>query len=325
MMYPLKFIPVYKKTIWGGRNIEKKFNRHIPEGKVAESWEVCCRKEGNSVVSNGVYKDRNLYDLITTYKEELLGSKVYDRFSNNFPLILKIIDANDKLSVQVHPDEDYQGFENGESSKAEMWYIIDAKPGAQIIYGLKEGITKDEFAEAVKNKDIKHTLNFVTVRKGECYYIPGGTVHAILDGILIAEIQQNSNTTYRVYDWDRVDDKGKSRELHINKALNAISFDNKGLNKGLQNPVQVHEYCNYSSKELAANKYFTVEELDIKSTYHTATDGTRFYIYLNLEGNGIVKYSGGEEKMNPGDTILIPAALGEYELNGNIKALKMYV
>lgn len=325
MIYPLKFISIYKNIIWGGRNIEKKFNRHIPEGKVAESWEVCCRKEGISVVSNGTYKGRDLYDLIKTYKEELLGSEVYSSFSDTFPLILKIIDANDKLSVQVHPGDNYQGLENGESRKTEMWYIIDAKPNAQIVYGLKEGITKDEFADAVKNKDIKHTLNFVPVKKGDSFFIPGGTVHAILDGILIAEIQQNSNTTYRVYDWDRVDDKGHFRELHINKALNAISFDNGEGRRKPEKPAKVCEYNNYSSKELVKSKYFTVEEIDVKSTYNNATDGTRFFIYMNLEGKGTVSYSGGEEEINPGDTILIPATLGKYELNGNIKALKMYV
>lgn len=325
MIYPLKFIPIYKNIIWGGRNIEKKFNRHIPAGKVAESWEICCRKEGISVVASGIYKGMNLYDLINKYKEKLLGSEVYSSFSNNFPFILKIIDANDKLSVQVHPGDDYKELEDGESRKTEMWYIIDAKPGAQIVYGLKDGVTKEEFADAVKSKDIKRTLNFVNVKKGDYFYIPGGTVHAILDGILIAEIQQNSNTTYRVYDWDRVDDRGNSRELHITKALNAISFNNADELTRLEKPLPVHKCSDFSSRELVTSKHFTVKEIDIKGKYHDTADGTKFFMYMNLEGSGTIRYSGGEEEVNPGDTILIPATLGEYNLNGNIKVLKMHV
>lgn len=321
MIYPLKFAPIYKNIIWGGRNIEKKFHRNIPEGKIAESWEVCCRSEGISVVSNGAYKGRNLYDMITSFKEELLGRDVYNS-SGDFPLIVKILDANDKLSVQVHPGDNYRGFEKEETSKTEMWYVIDAKPGAQLVYGLKEGITREEFADAVKNKDIARTLNLVPVKKGDFFYIPGGTVHAILDGILIAEIQQNSNTTYRVYDWDRVDDKGNSRELHIDKALNAINFSKINIEP---EKSSVHEYDGFSSKELVKSKYFTAEEMDIKSAYHDTADGSRFFIYMNLSGEGIVKYSAGQLELNAGDTIMIPASLGNYELRGNMKTLKIYV
>ncbi len=305
MFYPIKFNPVYKSMIWGGTNIDKKFDRQVPSDKIGESWEICCREDGMSIVSNGEFEGQSFIDLINKYKEALLGKGVYDEKANHpFPLLIKIIDATDHLSVQVHPDDEY-ALKHKDSGKTELWYILDAKPGATLIYGLKQGLTKREFAKAVDEGNIKDTLNEIPVKKGDMLYIPAGTVHALLDGVMIAEIQQNSNVTYRLYDWDRLQDDGTSRDLHIKDALNVIDFD-----RPLETPND--------------GKYFNVEELNIEDNYSNRADGLTFYIYMIVEGSGLMKYNGGEETLSAGQTILVPATMGDYSIKGNLKVIKAY-
>jgi mannose-6-phosphate isomerase len=275
-----------------------------------------------SIVSNGFLKGSTLDKIIDEYKDALLGCNVYNSSYLNFPLLVKIIDANDKLSVQVHPGDNYEGLEQGESGKTEMWYIIDAKPNASLIYGLKNSITKKDFLRAIADKNINSTLKMVPVKPGDSLYIPAGTVHAILDGILIAEIQQNSNTTYRVYDWDRVGKDGKSRELHLDKALDVIHF---GAQNHLEAQCETKGYTGYTIKVLSKSKYFTVDELNISGIYRSLTDGSRFFIYMVIEGAGTIKYENGQLDISKGETLMIPASLGEYEITGNIKALKTYL
>lgn len=305
MFYPIKFNPVYKSMIWGGTKIADKFNRQVPNDKVGESWEICCREDGMSIVSNGAFKGQSFVDLINEHKETLLGKDVYDEKANHpFPLLIKIIDAADHLSVQVHPDDEY-ALKHNDSGKTELWYILDAKPGATLIYGLKQGLTREEFAKAVDQGNIKDTLNEVPVKNGDILYIPAGTVHALLDGVMIAEIQQNSNVTYRLYDWDRLQDDGTSRELHIEDALNVINFDA---------PLYIPN----------DGKYFSVEDLDIDSKYSNTADGSTFYIYMIVEGSGVMRYEGGEETLSPGETILVPATMGDYRIEGNLKVIKAF-
>lgn len=323
LLYPLKFEPVYKSILWGGRNIEKKFNRNMPDGNIAESWEVCCREDGMSIVSNGELKGLSLQELMDTYKEDLLGKK-YDYF----PLLIKIIDANDKLSVQVHPDDEQAKKENGQNGKTEMWYVFDSKPGAKLIYGLKEGITKSEFEESIENSTVEDTLKEVPVKPGDSFYMPSGTVHAILDGILVAEIQQNSNTTYRVYDWNRVDKNGNPRELHIEKALDVIDFSGekiKNAEKQISNSSANIDTPLYAKKALASSEYFTVEELSIKEIYTKNTEGNKFYIYMAVQGEGSVDYKDTSLDIKPGDTVMIPACLGEFSISGNLKLLEIFI
>ena len=224
-MEPLFFDPIYKSIIWGGRNLERIFNRSLPEGKVAESWEISNHGKDNSIITNGEFKGKSLNELLNKFGSKLVGKKCS---SERFPLLIKLIDANDKLSVQVHPDNEYAKIHDNDLGKTEMWYIIDAKPNAKLICGVKSGTTKKQFEEAIKNNTLNEYLNYVDVKKGDTIFIPSGTVHAILDGIVIAEIQQNSDTTYRVYDWGRVGKDGKPRELHVEKALDVINFEYKG-------------------------------------------------------------------------------------------------
>jgi len=229
MLYPLKFDPIYKQIIWGGTNISKYFHRGIILDSVAESWELCCREDGISIVSSGILKGMSLQDAIYKYKDKLLGKKTYLNFGSKFPLLIKIIDANESLSVQVHPNDAYARINDDSCGKNELWYILDAKKKAEIIFGVKKDETKAEFSVAVSENKIEQTLNRVAASKGDVFYVPAGKVHAILSGILIAEIQQNSNTTYRIYDWGRVDVGGKSRALNTAQALDVIDFDSQNL------------------------------------------------------------------------------------------------
>ncbi|NLI89612.1 MAG: class I mannose-6-phosphate isomerase [Epulopiscium sp.] len=305
MFYPIKFQPIYKSMIWGGDNIAKKFNRQVPEGKIGESWEICCREDGMSIVSNGSLKGKSFEEIIKEHKEDLLGKDVYDETATHlFPLLIKIIDATDNLSVQVHPDDEYAAKHN-DSGKTELWYVLDTKPGASLIYGLKEGMTKEEFTKAVEEGNIKDTLNEIEVKPGDVIFIPAGTVHALLDGVMIAEIQQNSNVTYRLYDWDRLQDDGTSRELHVEDALNVIDFDR---------PL-------FTPNDGAC---FTVEEVEVDGLYYSKTDGSTFYVYMVTEGSGVMKYEGGEESLSLGDTVLVPATMGGYSIEGELKVLEVF-
>lgn len=324
MFYPLKFKPVYKDYIWGGRNLEK-LGKVLPEGKVAESWELSCHPDGVSIVENGEFEGTSLGDLISEYGAKILGSSLPDKFLEKFPLLIKFIDANDRLSVQVHPEDEYAKLhENGELGKNEMWYIIDAKPGAKLIYGVVPGTTRESFAQAVKEGRIESCLNYIEVKPGDTLNIPAGLVHAIGEGIMLAEVQQNSNTTYRVYDYDRRDKNGSSRPLHIDKALEVINFNTSGeASKAEGLKVDLGDGCSKTYK--IANEYFSVELYEADGSIPENADGSRFYIYIFTEGSCELIYGGHTLTAKAGETVLIPAALGPYTLKGKFSALKAYV
>lgn len=319
MYYPLFFKPVYKEIIWGGRNLESVFSRALPPGNIAESWEVCCHKSGTSMVSKGPLSEKTLAELIDNDKLGLLGSKCLHM--DRFPLLIKFLDANDKLSVQVHPDNDYGLRVEGDLGKTEMWYILDAKPDARLIYGTKPGVAREDFEKAAISGNLEECLNFVPVKKGDTIYIPAGTLHAILDGIILAEIQQNSDTTYRVYDWNRVDKNGKSRELHISKALDVINFHFKGE---ITSPA-AHNHNGYSSSTLVSCEFFTVEKIDITDEYSDKTNGETFIIFTSTNGSGKVVHNEREYEIKPGTTFMVPASMGEFKIVGEMTLLKSYL
>jgi mannose-6-phosphate isomerase len=220
--YPLKFKPIYKQRIWGGQKLREFFNKDIPaDEKIGESWELADLSQDKSVITNGELAGLNINKAINQYPVEITGN---ENFSGNFPLLIKILDAEDVLSVQVHPDKETAKRMGKGEPKTECWYIIKAAPGAAIYKGLNEGVTKEQFAEAIKTGDVAGLLNKVQVQPGQCHLLPSGTAHATGAGLLIAEIQLPSDTTYRLFDWNRVDDAGKSRELHIEEALQSIHF-----------------------------------------------------------------------------------------------------
>lgn len=324
MLYPFKFNPIYKEILWGGKRIGEYFDREIPSGNIAESWELSCRDDGMSVIRNGEYSGTELSKLICEYKEQILGTKIYEKYGLYFPLLVKIIDANDKLSVQVHPDDEYAKLIGENNGKNEMWYILDAKDDAKLIYGLKQNISREDFVNAIKNGTVGDTLNEVRVKAGDCLYIPSGTVHAILEDILIAEIQQNSNTTFRIFDWNRTDKHGNKRELHIEKALDIINFDTNELEKN----TRFKEICNLTDNinqkiKLIESEYFNADEININDKYISTVSEDAFMIIMNISGSGKIHWENGSEIINKGDTLLLPACLGKFEIEGSLKMLSI--
>lgn len=322
MFYPLKFIPVYKDYIWGGRNLEK-LGKKLPEGIVAESWEVAAHRDGVSIVANGSFKGMSLSRLFNRFRTELCGSAL-DGF-DRFPLLLKLIDASSDLSVQVHPDDKYAAcHENGEWGKYEAWYIISAEPGAYLIYDVVPGTGKEDFLKALENENLEPCLKKVPVSAGDVINIPAGVVHAICKGIVLAEIQQNSNATYRVYDYNRTDSNGMKRPLHIDKALDVIDFASENR-KPKYNGIKVRLKDNCYKTYLVANRYFCAERYEIDGSIHENTNGERFFIYLVLDGTAAFDGIRGITEASKGESVLIPASMGEYLLSGCFTGLRFYV
>jgi mannose-6-phosphate isomerase len=310
MFYPIKFEPVYKDYLWGGENL-KKLNKKNLLPVTAESWEISANKDGMGIIANGKYQGRTLESLFLENGKEICG----DRGFKQFPLLIKLIDACSDLSVQVHPDDKYAfEHENGGSGKNEMWYVVDAKEDAQLVYGLKKGVTKSDFIEAIVKGTVQETLNFVPVKKGDWFNIPSGLVHAIGAGIIIMEVQQNSNTTYRVYDYDRVGSDGNKRPLHIEKALDVIDFSNNEIQKNKINVMNGRDYLVY-------NKYFAVQYIERKESYTSDTHNKSFHAYTVISGEMAV--AGVEVPL--GASVLIPADMGRYTLLGEFKAIKSFV
>lgn len=324
MLYPLIFEPVLKERIWGGTTLHAKYGRELPSDKVGESWDVACHKNGMSKISNGELKGKTLKEVIDEYGKDLLGKDLQDKHIKKFPLLIKILDATDVLSVQVHPDDEYaKVHENGELGKTEMWYIIDAKPGAKLVYGVKEDTTKEQFEKSIKAGKLEEYLNTIDVAPGDVVYIPAGMVHAIGAGILICEVQQNSDTTYRVYDWNRVDDTGKARELHIKQALDVIDFEGKHSTEkvmGLSRQKGESQVTYY-----VANKYFAMEKLDVIHELEQQVNGERFFILTVVEGEGKIVYFGGTQEFKAGQSIMIPACMKDYTIEGNCTIIKSYI
>lgn len=309
-MYPIKFENLYYERIWGGKDLEK-FRDNVPSGIIGESWDIACHKNGTGTVINGQLRGKSFDEIIKNYGERLLGKEIR---SKEFPLLIKLITAQDKLSVQVHPDDEYANRVEKDSGKTEAWYVVDAQEGASLIVGTKD-CDKEKFKKAINEGKLDKYLNKIPVKKGDFFYVQSGLVHAICEGVLIAEIQQSSDTTYRVYDYNR------GREIHVDKALEVIDFNLRGENsQGI-----VIKKNGYDKTYLCLGKYFTIQKYEVTDSVKENSDEKRFYLFTCVEGNGTIKYDGGEEKILMGDSILIPATLGEYELVGNFTLLKSYV
>lgn len=323
-MYPLKFEPIYKKILWGGRKLEKK-GRILPDGKIAESWDLSVREDDQSLISNGKFKGERFVDIIKKYGSEIIGEKLKDDYIMNFPMLVKILDANDDLSVQVHPTDEYAEMYEGQPyGKDETWIILDIEEGAQIIYGLKEDLDRDSFAHKLDEEGFENCLNYIKVRLGEVYNVYPGLVHAMRKGVLALEIQQNSNTTYRVYDYNRTDDKGNKRELHAEKALDVIDFNKKKPLRAVtgQEKQATKDFILTSFVE---NKHYTLEKLKIETQFTEDTKNERFYVYFVISGTGIIKNRELETSISGFDTILIPAGIGRYTIQGKIELVRAYM
>ena len=311
-MYPIKFENLYYKKIWGGRDIDD-FRNNLPEGNIGESWDVACHENGMSIALNGEFKGKTLEEIIEKLKEKVVGNKLKGM---KFPLLVKLINSREKLSVQVHPDDEYAKRIENSLGKTEAWYVVDAKEGAALIVGTKD-CDKETFKKAVENGETEKYLNRIPVKKGDYFLINSGLVHAICEGIIIAEIQQNSDITYRIYDYDR------GRELHIDKALDVINFDLKAEE---QSNTSVEKHEGYDKCVLCNGEYFTIEKYIIENEVKSKSNEDEFFILTCTEGRGIIKTEDGEKTdILKGDSILIPAYLGKYEVKGNLTVLKTFI
>jgi mannose-6-phosphate isomerase len=293
-VYPFKFRPIYKQRIWGGQKLRKVFGKNLPEDeKIGESWELADLPEDKSVIANGELAGQTLQSAIGKYPKEITDD---ENFSGEFPLLIKFLDAQDILSVQVHPDPDTCRRMGRGQPKTECWYIISTEPGAVIYKGLKEGVTKEQFAEAIEKGTVADMLVKISVEVGQCHFLPSGTTHAIGQGLLIAEIQMPSDTTYRVFDWNRIDDKGKGRELHIEEALESIHFDSSGDNLSVT-----------KLGRLVDCEYFKVDKGHQEKHSELLISAGKMKTLIIISGYGTITGAGEGVEFAAGNTLLIPA------------------
>lgn len=298
---PLYFEPVYQSYVWGGDRIPRTYRRPLPDGVYAESWEISARPEGMSVVADGAFKGRTLEEMTAEYGARLLGEK---HAGGPFPLLLKILDARERLSLQVHPSNETAERSGGEP-KTEMWVVLAVDPGAAVFAGLQPGVDRAAFEQALDEGRIEDVLQRHEVKPGDAVFIPGGTVHAIDAGCLLMEIQQSSNTTYRVHDWGRVGADGKPRETHREQALRVMNFGEQPSPMCVPTPLPPQ---GGSARWLiCACPWFTVERIETKTRWHPSDSNGDMEIWFVAEGQGAVRWTGGHRAVPPGTSLLLPA------------------
>ncbi len=305
-LYPLKFKPLLKEKIWGGQHLKTLLNKPFPENKkIGESWEISGVEGNLSIVDNGYLQGNNLQELIEIYMGDMVGDRVYDHYGIEFPLLIKFIDANDELSIQVHPDDELAKKRHNAFGKTEMWYIIDADNNAELISGFKEKTDKNTYLNYLKTGKLPEILNYEKVQQGDVFFIPSGRVHAIGKGIVLAEIQQTSDITYRIFDWNRKDDNGNYRELHTNLALDAIDFNVYDSYK-----TDYKITLNKDSSILTC-PYFKTNIIQFNQTIEKDYNQIdSFVIYMCIDGQFKINYAKDESiTVLKGETILIPAVI----------------
>lgn len=309
-LYPLRFYPIYKQLIWGGEKLRELYGKKDAPEKTGESWEISQVEDNVSMVSNGFLKGKSLEEIIKTYKGELMGHRVFERFGFRFPLLTKFIHSNDDLSIQVHPGDEYAFKHHGENGKTEMWYILDSENDAQLIVGFNRDLDRETFLDKLNSGHLKEVLHFEKVLEGDVIFLPAGRIHALGPGIILAEIQQTSDMTYRIYDWDRVGQDGKPRELHIEHALNVLDYQThpsyKTSYQSLMNTPVNLVTCPYFSTQLI--------HLDRKLDLDFRTLDA-FVIFMCLEGDLAISHGvGAPTRLVKGDTLLIPASLKQLSI-----------
>lgn len=322
-LYPFKFKNIHKEKVWGGKKLKQYFN-DIPADleQIGESWVLSGVEGDESKVLNGFLEENELNELVEVYMGDLVGEKNYERFGNTFPILLKLIDTNDWLSIQVHPDDQLAKQRNIGNGKTEMWYILGAEQGSQLISGFSKKLNKDEYLQRLASNDLKPILNYENVKLGDVFFIPSGRIHAIGSGITLAEIQQTSDTTYRIYDWDRKDDQGNGRELHTEEAIDALNFE-----------VEKSYKTSYLEKRngtvsLVHSPYFTTNLLDLdKGIEKDYGYLDSFVIHLCVEGEYSLGYEGGKMNVKAGEAVLIPALSTDIQMipAHSTKILEIYI
>lgn len=311
ILYPLKFKPILKEKIWGGKRIETALGHHLGTmDHCGESWEISGIVDDESIIENGFLAENNLNELLEIYLTELVGEANYEKYGLGFPLLIKFIDAQDDLSVQVHPDDDYAKKKFGQNGKTEMWHVIAAEPDSGLYVGFKKAITQEEYKHAVSAGTLPELLQFYPVKAGDTFMIPAGVVHAIGKGVLLAEIQQPSDITFRIYDWGRVDEEGNARTLHTQEAFDAIH-----ANQNVDNfKIDYTPSLNHTVK-LVRSAYFNTSLLEFDQPLNkTFVEVDSFIIYICLEGGFYMLYDHDKMEVKKGDVILIPAEMDEVQL-----------
>ena len=319
-LYPLKFQPILKNKIWGGQKLQQLLNKPTTATDAGESWEISDVEGDTSVVANGPLKGTSLKTLLETYTSDLLGEKNFRQFGKKFPLLIKFIDAKEDLSVQLHPNDQLAKERHNSFGKTEMWYVLQADTDSNLIVGFNQEMTQDLYLKHLEEKTLQSILNFDAVQAGDTYFIEVGRIHAIGAGVLLAEIQQTSDITYRVYDWDRVDAEGNERELHNDIALEAFDFempDNYRVKYSLDSN---------SSTELVSCPYFTTNVLDVTEPILKENTHDSFVIYMCVEGAASLEVDGTITEISMGETVLIPACIERFTISANhAKLLEVYI
>ncbi len=310
-LYPLKFDTIFKEKIWGGTKIKELLKKDFsPLKNCGETWEISGVKNNMTPVAEGGLKGWTLPELIEEYKEELVGSKVYEQFGNEFPLLVKFIDAADDLSIQVHPDDKLAKSRHNSLGKSEMWYILQVDRNSKLISGFSRNTSKKEYVEYLKSGKLTELLNIESVESGDCFYLPAGRVHTIGKGLLLAEIQQSSDVTYRIYDFDRVNDEGNKRELHTEEALEALDFKAHSEYK-TRYKQSINEVV-----PLVKSQYFQTNLLDFTTgIIREHYDNDSFVIYTCLEGEAEISAQGHSTKICIGNAVLVPQKFPEVHIH----------
>lgn len=313
MLYPMKLQASLKDYLWGGTRLKEEYGKKTNLDKVAESWELSCHEAGQSVIVNGEAAGQTLSDWLAGQDRSVLGKNA-ERF-DKFPLLIKLIDAKGDLSVQVHPDNEYALRVEGEPGKTEMWYIVDCEPGASLLYGFKEQISKAEFERRIADNTLLDVCNRVPVHKGDVFFIDSGTLHAIGAGILLCEIQQSSNTTYRIYDYGRVGTDGQPRELHVAKALDVTKLERPV--RGTKPQAKLDIFACAEVELLASCEYFTTYHINLNGMCHLKAGANSFQCITVLGGSMELATADGRVSIKKGESVFLPAGLGRYQLIGH--------
>ncbi len=321
--YPIKFEPILKDKIWGGEKLATLLNKKSNRKDIGESWEISDVEGDTSVVANGNLQGKNLKELIGEFNGDLVGEKIYQHFGEKFPLLIKFIDAKTALSIQLHPNDALAKVRHNSFGKTEMWYVLQADENANLIVGFKENVTPSVYLQNLENKTLVDILNFDVVQKGDVYFIPTGRVHAIGAGVMLAEIQQTSDITYRIYDWDRVDDQGNERDLHTEEAIDAIDYKSQESYKTTYSKTQ------NESSTIVSCPYFTTNVLPILGEINiNHSDKDSFVIYMCVEGEVSFNYGVNQSvNLKEGETVLIPSILKEFSIaaDNQSELLEVYI
>jgi mannose-6-phosphate isomerase len=317
-LYPLQFQPILKDRIWGGTKLKSYLNKPIISTITGESWEISTVENDVSVVANGHFKGKSLNELINEFPEAVLGTKVYKQFGKQFPLLFKYLDAREDLSIQVHPNDELAAKRHNSFGKTEMWYVMQADEKANLIVGFKEKSNREEYIKHLENKTLLTLLDCTSVKKGDVFFLETGTVHAIGAGTVVAEIQQTSDITYRLYDFDRLDATGNKRELHVDLALDAINYSKTMAKKAYFKEKNV-------ANEVVNCKYFTTNFIPLDGNLPVIKNKESFTVYMCVEGSFELNFKGATFQYKTGDTVLIPAAMSEFEIVGSASLLEIYI